>query len=74
MSSHASVGFAHWPDRGAHHRDLHGGTVEVNSGGPGQGSEFVVTLPLLEHAAAAEIAQPATLALTPVAANSEDPG
>jgi len=40
----------------------------VNSGGLGQGSEFVVTLPLLEHAAAAEIAQPATLALTPVAA------
>ena len=27
--------------------ELHGGTVEAFSEGPGQGSEFVVTLPLL---------------------------
>lgn len=29
--------------------ELHGGKVEVHSGGVGQGSEFIVTLPRLEH-------------------------
>jgi len=29
--------------------ELHGGSVAVSSGGRGQGSEFVVTLPRLEH-------------------------
>ena len=29
---------------------LHGGTVEARSGGLGQGSEFIVTLPRIEHA------------------------
>jgi PAS domain S-box-containing protein len=37
--------------------ELHGGTIEARSDGPGQGSEFVVTLPLLELAEPA--AQPA---------------
>jgi signal transduction histidine kinase len=27
--------------------ELHGGTVEVNSAGPGQGSEFIVRLPTI---------------------------
>jgi signal transduction histidine kinase/CheY-like chemotaxis protein len=34
--------------------DLHGGTVEARSEGPGKGSEFVVRLPLAEAPAAAE--------------------
>ena len=29
--------------------ELHGGTVEARSGGRGQGSEFIVTLPCIEH-------------------------
>ncbi len=29
--------------------EMHGGSVEASSGGPGQGSEFVVRLPKLEH-------------------------
>ncbi|HEY2294650.1 MAG TPA: ATP-binding protein [Thermoanaerobaculia bacterium] len=32
--------------------EMHGGTVEARSPGPGQGSEFVVRLPLLQDAAA----------------------
>src|SRR5207247_1399880 len=28
--------------------ELHGGTVQAHSGGPGQGSEFVVHIPLAE--------------------------
>jgi CheY-like chemotaxis protein len=40
--------------------ELHGGTVEVESGGPGQGSEFIVRLPLSVDAAnAPEAATPA---------------
>jgi PAS domain S-box-containing protein len=31
--------------------DMHGGTVEAHSAGPGQGSEFVVRLPLLQETA-----------------------
>lgn len=33
--------------------ELHGGTVEANSGGPGAGSEFTVRLPLYSYAAGA---------------------
>ena len=33
--------------------EFHGGTIEARSDGPGQGSEFVVTLPLLKIAAVA---------------------
>ncbi|MGH7725629.1 MAG: ATP-binding response regulator [Candidatus Eiseniibacteriota bacterium] len=33
--------------------ELHGGTVEVESGGPGQGSEFIVRLPISVDAAKA---------------------
>ena len=43
--------------------DLHGGAIEARSAGLGQGSEFVVRLPLLPIAAAA----PASLAARPVA-------
>ncbi|MBN8711057.1 MAG: response regulator [Verrucomicrobia bacterium] len=31
--------------------ELHGGTVEASSGGPGAGSEFIVRLPMYSHAA-----------------------
>lgn len=37
---------------------MHGGTVEARSDGPGQGSEFVVTLPLSVEEATAEPAHP----------------
>jgi PAS domain S-box-containing protein len=37
--------------------ELHGGTVTVESGGPGQGSTFRVTLPMLENEPA-DVAQP----------------
>jgi PAS domain S-box-containing protein len=46
--------------------DLHGGTVRADSAGPGQGSEFVVRLPLLDHAAAAPAHSPAAIATPPV--------
>jgi len=36
--------------------ELHDGTVKISSDGRGQGSEFVVTLPRLEHQSDAEIA------------------
>ncbi|HEX6986393.1 MAG TPA: ATP-binding protein, partial [Planctomycetaceae bacterium] len=39
--------------------ELHGGTVEARSGGPGAGSEFVVRLPLVVSPAAAEADEPA---------------
>jgi signal transduction histidine kinase len=42
--------------------ELHGGSVEVRSDGPGKGSEFLVTLPLADRPAAtlpAETARPA---------------
>ena len=48
--------------------ELHEGTVEVFSNGRGQGSEFVVTLPLLEHQSEAEIALPAGERLVPAPA------
>jgi signal transduction histidine kinase len=31
---------------------LHGGAIEARSGGPGQGSEFMVTLPVLADSSA----------------------
>jgi signal transduction histidine kinase/DNA-binding response OmpR family regulator len=39
--------------------ELHGGTVEAHSAGLGQGSEFVVRLPLLERPAAEDAPEPA---------------
>jgi signal transduction histidine kinase len=39
--------------------DLHGGSVEARSEGPGKGSEFVVELPTLQKAVAQAAAQPA---------------
>src|SRR5581483_12278100 len=42
--------------------DLHGGTVEAHSPGPGQGSEFVVRLPVLAEAPATAEAPPAVAA------------
>jgi CheY-like chemotaxis protein len=42
---------------------MHGGTVEVTSAGPGQGSEFVVRLPLLpDEAPAAQFVKPDSVA------------
>ena len=38
--------------------ELHGGTIEARSGGRGQGSEFIVRLPLVETGSAAGIARP----------------
>ncbi len=40
--------------------ELHGGTVEAHSRGLGQGSEFVVTLPRLEHVVERALARPAS--------------
>ncbi len=48
--------------------ELHGGIVEVSSGGRGQGSEFVVTLPRLEHRGEAEVVSRAVGLLAPVPA------
>ena len=48
--------------------ELHQGTVEVFSGGRGQGSEFVVTLPRLEHRGEVEIAPRAVGLLAPAPA------
>ena len=45
--------------------ELHEGSVEVSSGGPGQGSEFVVTLPRLQHQGEAENALPPVGLLAP---------
>jgi two-component system CheB/CheR fusion protein len=36
--------------------EMHGGQVEARSAGPGQGSEFIVTLPLCAEVAASELA------------------
>jgi len=49
--------------------ELHGGTVEVFSNGRGQGSEFAVTLPRLEHQDPAEIAPHGGNFLAPVPAH-----
>ena len=38
--------------------ELHGGIVEVRSDGPGQGSEFIVRLPVLEHTPAPPVPSP----------------
>jgi PAS domain S-box-containing protein len=48
---------------------LHGGTVEAQSAGPGQGSEFIVRLPLVEAAALApgETAEPRPARMPPSA-------
>ncbi|MEO7402269.1 MAG: ATP-binding protein [Burkholderiales bacterium] len=48
--------------------ELHEGTVEVSSGGRNQGSEFVVTLPRLDHRGEAEIAPRAVGLLAPTPA------
>ncbi len=48
--------------------ELHEGTVEVFSDGRGQGSEFVVTLPRLEHRGEVEIAPRAVGLLAPTPA------
>ncbi|HVT08844.1 MAG TPA: chemotaxis protein CheB [Polyangia bacterium] len=42
--------------------EMHGGVVEAHSAGEGQGSEFIVRLPLAKHAAAAEPAPEAVRA------------
>lgn len=47
--------------------NMHGGTVAADSGGPGEGSEFVVRLPALE-AAALEAARRAPASVTPLVA------
>jgi PAS domain S-box-containing protein len=39
--------------------EMHGGSVEVHSEGPGRGSEFVVRLPLLADPARGAVSQPA---------------
>ncbi len=46
---------------------LHGGTVEARSAGLGQGSEFVVRLPLLQVPAAAELPQQRSAPRAPIA-------
>lgn len=48
--------------------ELHEGTVEVFSGGRDRGSEFVVTLPRLEHRGEAEVVSRAVGLLAPVPA------
>ena len=48
--------------------ELHQGSVEVFSGGSGQGSEFVVTLPRIEYLGDAEIAPRAGALLAPTPA------
>ena len=40
--------------------DLHGGTIEVHSDGPGRGSDFKVTIPILEQKRADWGAEPTT--------------
>ena len=47
--------------------ELHGGSVEARSAGRGQGSEFVVRLPLRSVGLVAEAALPVPVAATPVA-------
>ena len=48
--------------------ELHGGTVEGRSGGRGQGSEFIVTLPCIEHVVERAVAKPAGAATAATAA------
>jgi len=48
--------------------ELHGGSVEARSGGLRQGSEFVVTLPRLEHVVERAVATSATAAIAATAA------
>lgn len=48
--------------------ELHGGTVAVSSGGQGQGSEFIVTLPHLEYRGGSEFVSQAVGLLAPVPA------
>src|SRR3954467_8024433 len=40
--------------------DLHGGAIEVHSDGPGRGSDFKVTIPILEQKRADWGAEPTT--------------
>jgi signal transduction histidine kinase/ActR/RegA family two-component response regulator len=51
--------------------DLHGGSVEARSDGPGQGSEFIVRLPVMPKARAK--AKPTPMADAPPAAPVEKP-
>ena len=48
--------------------ELHGGTVEARSNGPGQGSQFIVTLPRIDPEKAAASSLPAVVGLAPVPA------
>jgi CheY-like chemotaxis protein/anti-sigma regulatory factor (Ser/Thr protein kinase) len=48
-----------------HLTEMHFGTVEVTSGGPNRGTEFVVRLPLLTDDAPAEAARPAPESAAP---------
>ena len=48
--------------------ELHGGTVDAHSGGLGQGSEFIVTLPCIEHVVERAVAKPAGAATAATAA------
>ena len=48
--------------------ELHGGTVDAHSGGLGQGSEFIVTLPCIEHVVERALAKPAGAATAATAA------
>ncbi len=48
--------------------ELHGGTVEARSGGRGQGSEFIVILPCIEHVVERALAKPAGAATAATAA------
>jgi len=41
--------------------ELHGGTIEAKSDGPGTGSEFIVTLPLTDIVPGAERTEPSPL-------------
>ncbi|MCY7313460.1 MAG: response regulator, partial [Pseudoxanthomonas sp.] len=45
--------------------ETHGGTVQVHSAGVGEGSEFVVRLPLLAQAPGQPVAEPAPAGLAP---------
>jgi signal transduction histidine kinase len=52
--------------------ELHGGSVSARSSGPGQGSEFVVTLPLLEQAPEQELPSAAPTATSRLVLIIED--
>ncbi|MFT3883176.1 MAG: ATP-binding protein [Gemmatales bacterium] len=47
--------------------EMHDGTVTAHSDGPGTGSEFVVTLPVLSEVPASPVSEPVSLPKTPLA-------